>query len=31
VLLRTIANKRLSRDDLERLTKYVDEQLGGKE
>ena len=31
VLLRTIANKRLSRDDLERLTKYVDEQLGGRE
>jgi transcriptional regulator with XRE-family HTH domain len=29
VLLRTIANKRLSRGDLERLTKYVDEQLEG--
>ena len=27
-LLRTIANKRLSRDDLDRLPKCVDEQLG---
>jgi len=31
VLLRTIANKRLSRKDLERLTKYVDEKLGSDE
>jgi transcriptional regulator with XRE-family HTH domain len=29
VLLRTIANKRLGPKDLERLTKYVDEKLGG--
>ena len=31
VLLRTIANKRLSRDDLEKLTKYVDDKLGDDE
>ncbi len=28
VLLRTIENKRLTRQDLERLTEYVDSQLG---
>jgi len=28
VLLRTIENKRLSRQDLERLTEYVNHQLG---
>jgi transcriptional regulator with XRE-family HTH domain len=28
VLLRTIENKRLSREDLERLTEYVNSQLG---
>ena len=31
VLLRTLANKRLSREDLERLTKYVNEKLGSDE
>jgi len=28
VLLRTIANRRLSKEDLQRLTEYVDSQLG---
>lgn len=28
VLLRTLANKRLTRQDLQRLTDYVDSQLG---
>ena len=30
VLLRTIANKRLTRRDLERLTEYVNSQLGAR-